>query len=58
MYVIVQLVQRFVKRRSMQKHNEFVAHLDRAKAPATVVSEQLSPLYPKAKDIGFYGAFL
>ena len=31
-------------------------NLSRAKAPSAVASDKLSPLYPKAKDIGFYGA--
>lgn len=43
----------------MQKQRLFVDYLDRAKAPAGSSHPQsLSPLYPKAKDIGFYGAFL
>ena len=31
--------------------------MNRAKAPSAVASEQLSPLYPKAKVIGDYGAW-
>jgi len=31
--------------------------MDRAKAPSAVASAGLSPSYPKAKVIGFHGAF-
>lgn len=42
----------------MQKQRLFVDYLDRAKAPLAAQAHSFSPLYPKSKELGFYGAFL